>query len=61
MLHAPPAVTLPSRTLTGVQFVDDLPRLDRLGFAPGRTDALVDPRAVSGEARSRDVNARARG
>ncbi|MCY1005993.1 hypothetical protein OV079_10535 [Nannocystis pusilla] len=38
VLHAPLAVTLLSRTLTGVQFVDDLPRLDRLGFAPGRTD-----------------------
>ncbi|MDC0720143.1 ABC transporter substrate-binding protein [Nannocystis bainbridge] len=38
VLHAPLAVTLLARTLTGVQFVDDLPRLDRLGFAPGRTD-----------------------
>lgn len=38
VLHAPLAVMLMARTLTGVQFVDDLPRLDRLGFAPGRQD-----------------------
>lgn len=38
VLHAPLAVMLLARTLTGVQFVDDLPRLDRLGFAPGRSD-----------------------
>lgn len=40
VLHAPLGVTLLARTLTGVEFVDDLPRLDRLGFAPGRQDEV---------------------
>lgn len=38
VLHAPLSVMLLARTLTGIAFVDDLPRLDRLGFAPGRQD-----------------------
>mgnify|MGYP002777944545 CR=1 FL=1 len=33
VLHAPVAVTLFSRAVTGIAFADDLPRLDRLGFA----------------------------
>lgn len=38
VLHAPLAVTLFSRAVSGVAFVDDLPRLDRLGFAESRGD-----------------------
>lgn len=33
VLHAPLQVMLVSRALTGLEFVDDLPRLDRLGLA----------------------------
>lgn len=38
VLHAPLSVMLLSRALAEVEFVDDLPRLDRLGFLPGRRD-----------------------
>jgi len=38
MLHAPAAVMLGSRRLTGVEFVDDMPRLDRLGLSAGDID-----------------------
>lgn len=33
VLHAPVALTLSSRAVTDLEFVDDLPRLDRLGIA----------------------------
>lgn len=36
VLHAPLLVTLVSRAVTGLEFVDDLPRLDRLGLASER-------------------------
>lgn len=34
VLHAPLQVMLVARTVTGLEFVDDLPRLDRLGLVP---------------------------
>jgi ABC-type transport system substrate-binding protein len=38
ILRAPAHVTLASRRLTGVEFVDDIPRLDRLGLIPDDID-----------------------
>lgn len=38
VLHAPAHVMLGSRRLTGIEFVDDAPRLDRLGLIPGDID-----------------------
>lgn len=38
MLHAPAHVMLATRRLTGIEFVDDLPRLDRLGLLAGDID-----------------------
>lgn len=38
VLHAPTHVLLASRRLTGLEFVDDLPRLDRLTLTPGAID-----------------------
>lgn len=38
MLRAPAHVLLASRRLTGIEFVDDVPRLDRLGLTPGDID-----------------------
>ncbi|WP_181233926.1 ABC transporter substrate-binding protein [Enhygromyxa salina] len=38
MLHAPSHVMLASRRLTGIEFVDDIPRLDRLGLIAGDID-----------------------
>ncbi|KIG18138.1 Oligopeptide ABC transporter, periplasmic oligopeptide-binding protein OppA [Enhygromyxa salina] len=35
ILHAPTHVMLASRRLTGIEFVDDIPRLDRLGLLAG--------------------------
>lgn len=39
VLHAPVAVILLSRRITGLRFEDDLPRLDELGFVAGERDA----------------------
>jgi ABC-type transport system substrate-binding protein len=38
VLYAPTQVMLASRRLTGVEFVDDVPRLDRLSLSPGAID-----------------------
>lgn len=38
VLYAPTHVMLTSRRLTGVEFVDDIPRLDRLSLIPGAID-----------------------
>ncbi len=38
VLYAPTRVMLASRRLTGVEFVDDIPRLDRLALIPGAID-----------------------
>ena len=38
VLYAPTHVMLASRRLTGVEFVDDVPRLDRLSLSPGAID-----------------------
>ncbi len=38
LLYAPTHVTLASRRIVGLEFVDDLPRLDRLGLSPGDID-----------------------
>ncbi len=38
VLYAPAHVMLASRRLTGIEFVDDIPRLDRLGLTPGDID-----------------------
>jgi hypothetical protein len=38
ILRAPAHVLLASRRLTGIEFVDDIPRLDRLGLTPGDID-----------------------
>jgi len=38
ILYAPTRVMLGSRRLTGVDFVDDIPRLDRLALIPGDID-----------------------
>lgn len=38
LIHAPAHVTLSSRRLTGVEFVDDLPRLDTLALSSGPID-----------------------
>ncbi len=42
VLHAPTQVMLMSRRLTGVEFVDDVPRLDRLALIPGAIDWAED-------------------
>jgi hypothetical protein len=38
ILRAPANVLLASRRVTGIEFVDDIPRLDRLGLTPGDID-----------------------
>jgi ABC-type transport system substrate-binding protein len=38
ILHAPTHVMLATRRLTGIEFVDDVPRLDRLGLIAGDID-----------------------
>jgi ABC-type transport system substrate-binding protein len=38
VLYAPTRVLLASRRLTGIEFVDDLPRLDRLALIPGNIE-----------------------
>jgi ABC-type transport system substrate-binding protein len=38
VLYAPTQVMLASRRLTGIEFVDDVPRLDRLALSPGAID-----------------------
>jgi ABC-type transport system substrate-binding protein len=38
VLYAPTAVMLASRRLGGIEFVDDLPRLDRIALTPGDID-----------------------
>jgi ABC-type transport system substrate-binding protein len=38
ILRAPTHVLLASRRVTGIEFVDDIPRLDRLGLTPGDID-----------------------
>jgi ABC-type transport system substrate-binding protein len=42
VLYAPTQVMLASRRLTGVEFVDDIPRLDRLALTPGAIDWSAD-------------------
>ncbi|MCB9705819.1 MAG: ABC transporter substrate-binding protein [Myxococcales bacterium] len=44
VLHAPLEIMLASRRITGLTFVDDLPRLDRLGLGGEGSDAPLDPR-----------------
>ena len=48
VLHAPLGITLVSRRITGLHFVDDLPVLDRLGLGGEASDALLElPGAAS--------------
>ncbi len=43
VLHAPVEILLGSRRITGLHFVDDLPRLDRLGLGGESSDELWAP------------------
>ncbi|MFO7561235.1 MAG: ABC transporter substrate-binding protein [Enhygromyxa sp.] len=38
VLYAPTQVMIASRRLTGIEFIDDIPRLDRLALIPGAID-----------------------
>jgi len=42
VLHAPLAIMLMSRRITGLEFVDDLPRLDRLGLGGEASEGLLE-------------------
>lgn len=42
VLHAPLAITLVSRRITDLVFVDDLPRLDRLGLGGEASEGLLE-------------------
>lgn len=47
VLHAPVQVLVASRALTGLEFIDDLPRLDSLGLDPRSTPAgLMAPQPL---------------